>query len=359
MTLDEILEHTRCYYILGGTGTGKTTLIGKMGEKLKDDHAVIILDAKGDDAKRLAEKYDGKLIDVTNEAINPFELTSHTAENRDLRIDQHINANLGIIQAMLDYQRDYVLFYRCVAAAFTYLYQNSNNPLFTDFYKVVRMIAGQISIDQIEKEFGKIPSDIKDSFDLVAQHNMPQIEGMLNRLDRFNISSGFTKMFCNETTLDIEEMLKPGSFTVIKFAEGMIPRTSITILLKTLLLKLWTIVQIAKSEEKGNKVFLAIDEVQNLGNYELLSDMIAQSRNKGLSIAFAHQNLDQIDDQDFNDARHNSMKIIGIVSDEHSSKLAKECRQDDLSVFTKTAPYCWKVFGRKLDTTLEDLTLNL
>jgi len=233
------LEHAGSHvYVLGGTGTGKTSLLRSIMMHLATPkagapgRAVIVIDVKDDDALAYLAQVgpgavrDGRVtyIDVnrTDFAINPLELPPHEGGARDLVVSRHVGHVLSMLKEVYLQQHLLVQVERVMRLLLAHLYSRTPTPTMADLYALItqcigdptaaarRMAASSPGLEQALASLSRMP---RDSW-------IP----LVNRIEPFAADPYMRSRLCaRRGTVDFGRMLEPGRVTIFRVPEAETP----------------------------------------------------------------------------------------------------------------------------------------
>ncbi len=333
-------------YITGGTKSGKTTIIRDIGKHLElanlrgtFPNAFIFIDPKGSDSYDFLRQCEPESYDAGNVtfldpietkfSINVLELPSYDGpEDRQVVVSQYV----GYIMKMIEYwyhgSDAFVRLKRILDTLLQYVYLSNDKPTFLDVYEIIVSMQqkGEDMLTRMFKELG-VPEDVlKQAIQSVANMDKQAYEPALNRLEKFATDPILRHMFCvRESTVRFEDMIKAGSYTIIRMSNLSIPEHIITLTKQTLVIKLWFAIQErankVKLESERTQVLLALDEFQDLAGLPVIESMLTQARSYGLGLLLAHQSSMQLEDSLFEIILGNAgTQFVGRVSGKDAAR---------------------------------------
>jgi len=330
-------------YIVGGTNSGKTTLIRCIAKHLEManlptapepfPNAFIFVDPKGSDSYDFLRQCDPRTYErgqityldpiETGFSLNLFELPPYnTPDEREVLVLQYV----GYITQMIEYwftdSDSFVRLKRILAVLLQYVYLQNDKPTFLDIYEiVVKMQAeGKEMLVSMWSEMGEPSDGLKPALESIAGMEKQAYEPVLNRLEKFATNPILRRTFCaSESTVDFEKLIEAGSYTVIRISELNIPRNVITLIKQTLCIKLWFVIQKRvdqiKDESKRTQVLLALDEFQDVAELPIIESILTQARSYGLGLLLAHQTSTQLNSDLFEIITGNAgLQFVGHVA---------------------------------------------
>ena len=342
---DDISTHV---YITGKTGSGKTSIIKAIAKHLERSNSkalsgesdwtggsFIYVDPKGDDAESVARQCDRTTISdgmlhyvdtaAPGFAINPLELPRYRLSERKDAVSFQINFMLGVIKKWCVGKAkdgDVLHMNKVVSDVLEYLYLDDDRPTLKHLYDLLTVFPFDTKpLKEIYGALRKPEMELKAAIKTVKEK---PFEAIFVRLEYFVIGKR-KRVFCKkESTVNVNEFISPGRFTVIKFNDGSFPFNENAIILDALMAKLWFEAAnrpIPKGGGRRARVVLVIDEFQKAERMHVTETMIKQAHSKGVCLVFAHQSPEQISDDVFDSITQNFMvKMSGIMGNPAAAK---------------------------------------
>ena len=275
------------------------------------ENAFIYFDPKGDDSEmliRACEKEsfkNGRIRyldpDKTGFAINPMELPPHELGDRDKLVSMyagHVSIMLG---EWFGDSNTFVRLHLILDTVIAYLYVNNDSPTFVDLCDMIELLrSSNDPLRRIYGEMGKPTEELDAALKTISDMDSQSFDSALSRLTKFKTDKLLRNMFCTRhSTMSFADLIKPGAHTVVRFSESNVPSQALTLAIQAFVLKLWfEVLERSNRTDIGSRtqVILALDEFQKLQGMDILDDLIAQARSKGLGLILSHQNLTQIND---------------------------------------------------------------
>ncbi|MDE0266646.1 MAG: type IV secretion system DNA-binding domain-containing protein [Thaumarchaeota archaeon] len=311
-------------YMTGGTKSGKTTFIRCLGKHLElanlrgtFSNAFILIDPKGSDSYDFLRQCESESYDAGNVtfldpvetafSINVLELPSYDGpEDRQVVVSQYVGYIMQMIEYWYQGSDAFVRLKRILDTLLQYVYLNNDKPTFLDIYEIIVAMQqdGEEMLVRMYKELGQPEEVLSQAIKSVASMDSKSYEPALNRLEKFATDPVLRHMFCvRESTVRFEDLIKAGSYTIIRLSPLSIPQHIITLTKQTLVIKLWFAIQEraerVKLESERTQVFLALDEFQDLAGLPVIEAMLTQARSYGLGLLLAHQSTAQLDNNLF------------------------------------------------------------
>jgi len=320
LSTDDIPTHM---YLVGGTKSGKTTLIRAIAKHLELSNlsgnypnAFIMIDPKGSDSYDFIrqcedETFKNDMVHFldpikTGFSINILELPKYTPDNREAIVSQYVGYIMTMIKYWYGGSDSFVRLERILDTLLQYLYLHNDKPTFADLHEILIKIQSekQDILPVIFKELGEPDESLEDALQSIASMSKEAFEPVLNRVEKFRTNKVLEHMFCvRESTVDFEELIKPGHITIIRLSPTSIPQHIITLAKQTIIIKLWFTIQERAErilvEEDRSQVILALDEFQDIADLPIIDSMLTQARSYKLSLLLAHQSTIQLNDKLF------------------------------------------------------------
>ena len=327
-----------------------------LGEQhIGEESAVIYIDPKGDDSelfikqteKISRDKHTIHYLDpeITPFSINPLELPSNIpAGNRELVVAKYTGLLASVLDRLFGGSKQFVFLNRVIKVVITYLYSYSDTPTFLDMFDVVSELANNDTnaVEVLTGMFGKPDEEIEKSLNQLKQKKPEHFDSFFNRLEQIRITQIFREMFCRaKSTIRMDDIIQPGHYTVFKLSKTNIPEDLVYLVMQTILSQIWFSVLQRSAKDpnnsKGCQIVLVIDEFWMLNEFELLKEILAQGRSKGIGILLATQTITQIKNaSDLGEMLANTdIKLIGKITGGESKQMATMIDPDDPSLVTQ------------------------
>jgi len=326
-------------YMVGGTKSGKTTLIRAILKHLEYSNisgnypnSFILIDPKGSDSYDFIRQCEDETFQnnkvhfldpiETKFSINILELPSYEPENREAIVSQYVGYIMTMIEYWYNGSDSFVRLKRILDTLLQYIYLNNDKPTFLDLYEIIIAIQsdGKDILSKMFKELGKPDSVLQQAIESIAGMSKESYEPVLNRVEKFATDPILRHLFCvRESTIDFKDLIEPGNITIIRLSPLNIPQHIITLAKQTLIIKLWFTIQERaekiKAEEDRSQVILALDEFQDVADLPIIESMLTQARSYKLSLLLAHQTSTQLNNELFEIITGNvGTQFVGRVS---------------------------------------------
>lgn len=305
LTLDERRRHV---YILGATGTGKTTLLQHMiYEDMEKGNGLAVIDPHGDLSEKLLTVIpENRAEDVVY--FNPYDIEFPIGLNV-LEIPKELSA------VELQREKDFItstlisIFHKLYDARYTgprmeHILRNviltaleQDKPTLFTIYRLLtdkkyrKKVVSTLD-DEVLKTFWKDEFEKQGSY-----QKAEQISPITNKLGRF-LTTSLTRNILNQTEskLDFEDIMNNKKILICNLSKGKIGEDTAYFLgsLLTAKIQLTALRRVHQNEESRQDFYLYIDEFQNFAT-QSFAEILSEARKYRLSITLAHQNTVQIE----------------------------------------------------------------
>ena len=302
-------ERKRHVYIVGGTGTGKTTLLKyKIIQDIKAGRGVAVIDPHGDLATDLLNYIPKKRIkDVIyfNPAdykhpigINLLQLPEGLEGDKlehakDIRTEAMVSVLRKVFRSDnedIGHRIEYVL-RNTIQTAFTVMEPNLftifkllNDPKYNQ--QVTRVLQ-----DPYLKMFWRNEIGRAGSFQKVKMQ-----AGVTSKIGRFIFSTSVKKAFnqVSEDCLDFDALINKKRILICNFSKGLIGEDASQLFSTTVLAKiqLTALEQVRKKEARRKPLYLYVDEFQHFATQSFI-EMLSEARKYGLNLIMSQQSAQQ------------------------------------------------------------------
>ena len=291
LDLEDFFRHV---YIVGATGSGKSTTIAKLVvelKNLKNKHkAQVVIDPNHDLARDLSIYADYYFdASIPNFAINPLQLP-RVFENREDNISLGVSISLAILEKLLGLVETAVNVKYIFQVLLSKLYEKTDSPTLSDIYELVLALRNdELDLDINDEIFEK---------EVEALQQMPaqSFISLLSRLKPF-VENRVLNAVTSSSTINWDEILKDNAlilFDVNKGKLGEIPSYLVQASVITSLFY-WVLQRSLKSTDRM-PVITYIDEFQNVAHLPYIKEILAEARKYGLHLVMANQNLAQLEE---------------------------------------------------------------
>ena len=322
-------------YLIGGTGSGKSVLISKLiAQQIKKDPttAIIYFDLKLDDSVMIAKTiptsfyHNNKVryIDVLSDnfAMNFLSLPAYDINDKQRVISSYTGYIIDSFREMYNTQSVGIQLERILKILFFYLYNNTDNPTFSDLYKIMIQAKNKNleSVKSVMNKFGS--ADLELAIEGLADLRSDSWLPILNRIEPFVIDPFLSLRFNTKySSLKSGECLQSGQISFMNITRS-ISSSMASMVLLILLLQIWFYVI---NRKEKNPIILILDEFQVLRDSEIIKIILSQGRAYGLFVWLAHQDLGQITPEFQKEIRNNISDVyIGNVSGSDGAVFSKD-----------------------------------
>ena len=342
------IDFSRHGYIVGGTGSGKTTLMRIIAKHLEESNlngtfpnSFIYLDPKGDDSLKFIQQCDKQSLNnnsihfldpiETDFSINPLELPKYHPDEREETVSRYVGYFMEILKEWYNQQQSFVQMERIFRVLLFYMYQNNDAPTFLDMYDII------INIQEEQEKFLQImfkalgmpdSKAMKQALTSIATLRPESFVPLLNRVEQFATDPILKKVFCvRHGTVKFEDLIESGQYTIVRISSLHLAHHVQPLAIQAFVIKLWFTIQERaariKNEKDRNYVVLALDEFQIVSDLKVLPMILSQARSYRLGLLLAHQTTAQISDSLLEEITGNcGTQLAGRISGKDASKMA-------------------------------------
>ena len=313
LTLEERERHT---YIIGATGTGKTTMLLQMiYQDILNGKGLAVVDPHGDLTERLLGVIPKKRVkDIVY--FNPYDINYPIGLNilelskTDSEVERHREKDLIVSSLVSIFHKLYPERYS--GPRMEHILRNTvltalelDNPTLFTVYKLLtdssfrKQSVWQLK-DDVLKEFWKNEFEKQGSY-----QKAEQISPITNKLGRFLTTTITRRILIQEKSkLNFDEIMNKRKILICDLSKGKIGEDTSSFLGSLIIAKLQlsALKRIHIPEDKRTDFFLYIDEFQNFATITF-AQILSEARKYKLNTILAHQTISQIEDQ-------NLLKII-------------------------------------------------
>jgi len=339
------IDFSRHIYCVGGTGSGKTSLIRVIAKHLEEanlngtfPNSFIYLDPKGEDSEKFIQQCSEYSIKhdmihyleplETGFSINPLELPKYSKGKRDETVSRYVGYFLEMVKEWYGQQQTFVQMERIFRVLLFYMYYKNDSPTFIDMYDIIIQLQdeGEKYLQIMFKALGMPGDELKQALSSIASLKPDSFVPLLNRVEQFATDPILKKVFCQRHgTVSFEELIQPGHYTIVRISTLNLAHHIQPLAIQAFVIKLWfTILERASNtnEDSRNQVILALDEFQIVKDLQILPLILSQARSYLLGLLLAHQTMAQIDDKLLEEIVGNSgTQLAGRISGKDASRL--------------------------------------
>jgi len=339
------IDFSRHIYCVGGTGSGKTSLIRVIAKHLEEanlnetfPNSFIYLDPKGEDSEKFIQQCSENSMNSdmihylepldTGFSINPLELPKYSPGKRDETISRYVGYFLEMVKEWYGQQQTFVQMERIFRVLLFYMYYKNDAPTFIDMYDIIIQLQdeGEKYLQIMFKALGMPGDELKQALSSIASLKADSFVPLLNRVEQFATDPILKKVFCQRHgTVSFEELIQSGHYTIVRISTLNLAHHVQPLAIQAFVIKLWfTILERASrlKEDDRNQVVLALDEFQIVKDLQILPLILSQARSYRLGMLLAHQTMAQIDDKLLEEIVGNSgTQLAGRISGKDASRL--------------------------------------
>jgi Type IV secretion-system coupling protein DNA-binding domain len=304
MRTKDRLQHL---YLLGPTGTGKSTLIANMAiQDAQAGHGLIVVDPKSDliddILSRLPEarREDVIVLDpaVLDMPIVGFNLLGglHTEADRELVVDNVVHIFSSLWADSWGPRTSDVLRNALLTLTHTHAPDGSAFTL----VEVAELLTNPSFRRFVTNQAG-VPEGVRPFWTTYEQQSEAQriqiIGPALNKLRALTTRTPLRLMLGQSTGVDLAEVLRQRKILLVKLSKGAVGTDTAQLLGALLVASLWqaTLKRASIPQDKRHPAFVYLDEFQDILRLPLdIADMLAQARGLGVGLTLAHQYLGQL-----------------------------------------------------------------
>lgn len=292
-------DRRRHIYIIGKTGTGKTTLIANMAiNDIRNGEGLAIIDPHGDLCNILLDYIPSyRVNDVCY--LNPADF-EHPFRLNPLEVRTHEHAELVASGIVSIFQK---LYYYSWGPRLEYILRNALLTLTqvpdATLVEVPEILANQ---DYRKKIANKIEDKVLKSFWLNEFNQMSDrlrseaISPILNKVGQF-VSSPMIRNILRhpKSTVNLEEIMNQGKILIVNLSSGKLGEDNSALLGAMFVTKiqLAAMARVHMPEEKRRDFYLYVDEFQNFAT-ESFVKILSEARKYRLNICVANQYIGQL-----------------------------------------------------------------
>ena len=309
-------DRLRHLYIVGQTGTGKTTMLKSMiGSDLRSGHGICVIDPHGDLFRwTLAEIPDERMDDVVllDPADRDFPVGFNMLECKD-ESQQHflVQEMAGIIQRIMKDEHGQIagewmgpMFLQHVRMNLLLVMSDQENPgTLVDFYDIfVKKDAWKrwLPLKNEDPQLKKWVQEVLPRTDYLRANEGTTFGGwIVSKFEQFVFDPALRSIFGQKrSTIDLRELMDKGKILLVNLARGEISDLSSRFLGMVLLAKLQAAAmgRVRIPLEHRRPFFVYVDEFQNIATGSFIS-MLSEGRKFGLGLALANQFVSQLEDR--------------------------------------------------------------
>ena len=295
-------DRRRHTYVIGKTGTGKSTLLANMAiNDLKNDEGICIIDPHGDLVETLLEYIPSRRI---NDVIyfDPSD-TEKTVKLNLFEGESTVHSELiasgivSVFKKLYGYSWGPRLEYILRNALLTLL--QTKQARLSDILELLNNKEYRMNIvnnldDPILKSFWVNEYNV-----LQERQRTESIASILNKVGQF-VSSPIVRNIVNarKSSFSIEEVMNEGKILLVNLSQGKLGEDNATLLGSMLITKiqLAAMARVYTQEEDRKDFYLYVDEFQNFAT-ESFTKILSEARKYRLNLTLANQYIAQIPEE--------------------------------------------------------------
>lgn len=304
-------ERRRHIYILGATGTGKSTLLLSMiTQDMKSGKGICVIDPHGDLAEKILPLVPTNRIkdviyfnpdDVSHPiGVNLLELTPGLSEEDSLREKEFITESIISLFHKLYPEKysgprmEYIL-RNTIHTAFSF-----EAPTFFTIYKLLTNTVFRKSVvarltDENLKDFWKYEFSKAGDYQKVKM-----ISPITNKIGRFLFSATAKRILEQEkSSINFDDILDNGKILICNLSKGRIGEDTSEVfgILIMTKIQLAALKRARVDISKRRDFYLYVDEFQNFATPSF-AQILSEARKYRLNAILAHQTISQLEDKD-------------------------------------------------------------
>jgi len=291
LDLEDFYRHV---YIVGATGSGKSTTIAKLVVELKKltskRKAQVVIDPNHDLARDLSIYADYYFdASIPNFSINPLQLP-RVFENREDNISLGVSIALAILEKLLGLVETAVNVKYIFQVLLGNLYQKTDNPTLSDIYELVLALRNEeLDLDTNDEIFEK---------EVEALRQMPaqSFISLLSRLKPF-VENRVLNKVTSSSSINWDEILQDNVLVVFDVNKGKLGEIPSYLVQASIVTSLfyWVLQRSIRSNDRM-PILTYIDEFQNVAHLPYIKEILAEARKYGMHLVMANQNLAQLEE---------------------------------------------------------------
>jgi len=319
----------RHQYVLGATGTGKTTLlIREVLQAHRNGMCTWVLEPHGDLSHDLVERCRPEDLESVylfdplrvGFSLNPFELPGYgTREQREMMVEKIIGETVSFMQRLYGRQYWGPSLNRIFQDALRTLYGQSDAPTFGEMLDLVEEKLGEEEYEGFYEELDRLP---KGRTDAVVNKVKPFVE---NRV----LSRIFNR---KQSSIDLNSLLRGKKLVIWRLPKGELSELNTGLIALTLLNKLWYSVSLRKDRYP---LLLAADEFQNF-SFGAMGSLLTEGRKFRVGLLLSHQHTGQVSDRLLGDVLGNAATwAVFRVAGKDASRIAENLERSRKAELTE------------------------
>lgn len=293
------VDRRRHLWVIGKTGTGKSTLIANMGiDDLKKDRGIAVIDPHGDLCEVLLDYVPKRRInDVIyfNPADSEYPVTINPLEVRNKEEAELVVSGLMAIftkvwanvwSARMEYilRNAFLTLAEVPGSTLADVLSLISNQNFRN--KVVEKLKDQALVNFWRDEFDKMPPNLQKE----------AIAPIQNKVGQFVTSPMIRRIIGNsKSTIAIDDVMNDGKILLANLSQGRLGEDNSALLGAMLITKLQLVAmrRVNIEEDKRRDFYMYVDEFQNFATTSFIK-ILSEARKYRLSVMLANQYMAQI-----------------------------------------------------------------
>ena len=294
-------DRRRHLYVIGKTGTGKTTLIANMAiDDMKKKHGIAVIDPHGDLSEILLNYVSSHRVNdvcYLDPANKDFPFSINILEVKDPEQAELIASGIiSIFQKLYSFSWGPRLEHILRNTLLTLVKTPGNTlvdipRILTDRnfrQKILEKLNDPVLLNFWQREFEKMP----DRFQQEA------IAPILNKVGQFVSSTSIRNIIGQpRSTVDLEKIMNEGKILILNLSQGRLGEDNSALLGAMIITKLQLAAmnRVDIPEEQRKDFYLYVDEFQNFATNSFIK-ILSEARKYRLNLCLANQYMAQIDE---------------------------------------------------------------
>jgi hypothetical protein len=305
--LDEALRFQHVY-LIGQTGTGKSTLMLRMiAEDIEQGHGVTVLDPHGSLVEAVLQRIpkerakDLVFVDPADAKrsvpLNPLFLQEADPVRYAMARDRIVDELLDVFDALYDLRATGGPIFEMYFRAFASMLLGAQKP--TDYSPVLPMLEALFHDGDLRKKLiGRMDEVLKATI-ITAERaggeaNLPNIAPYVtSKTTRFYAPLAARRMLCQRGCLDFNEVLRSKRILLVSMNPSHLGKEAAALIARQIIFRLNQAAMARGASADHPAHFLYVDEFHNFAT-ERFASMLAESRKFRLGLVLAHQYTSQL-----------------------------------------------------------------
>ena len=301
-------DRLRHCWVLGPTGTGKSTLLANMIiQDIQSGRAVLVLDPKGDLLTDLLNRVpesradDVVLIDPSRTdypvGLNVLDV-GRDEDAQELAVDHLVHLMASLWSSSFGPRTTDVL----RMGLLTLISARAKDGLPYTWIELPELLLNP-AFRRLVTSQRTVPATVRSfwtSYEAMSDGERAQVIGpSLNKLRSFTTRTSLRFLLGQSRGIQLSEIFTRRRIVLVSLAKGKLGSDTAALLGSLVISNFWqaTLQRIRVTEDKRHPVMVYLDEFQDFLRLPLdLADMLAQARGLGVGITLSHQYLGQLSD---------------------------------------------------------------